>query len=119
MRPTLLIVDDHSEFRIWARSLLDAGGFEVIGEVEDGASAMTAAAQLRPDVVLLDVHLPDRNGLEVARQLMTRPGAPAVVLISSRDVSDLGAAVHRCGARGFIPKEELSGERLHTLLGQA
>jgi DNA-binding NarL/FixJ family response regulator len=117
MPPTVLIVDDHPSFRLTARALLEAEGFHVVGEAPDGASALAAAAELRPDVVLLDVQLPDIDGFEVASRLCSNGHRPSVVLTSSRDGSDFGALVTRSGARGFVPKAELSGEALAELLG--
>ena len=113
---TVLIVDDHPSFRASARMLLQAEGFDVVGEAEDGISGLAAAAELRPDLVLLDVQLPDMDGFEVAARLMERDGGPAVVLVSSRDGSDFGTLVGASGARGFIPKAELSGSRIAALL---
>jgi DNA-binding NarL/FixJ family response regulator len=113
---TVLIVDDHPSFRGTARALLESEGFEVVGEAADGASAVEAAKSLRPDVMLLDVYLPDTDGFEVAA-LLTRNGrAPAIVLTSSRDARDFGPLVEQSGARGFIPKAELSGATLAALL---
>jgi DNA-binding NarL/FixJ family response regulator len=112
----VLIVDDHPSFRANARALLEAEGFEVVGEAEDGASALQAAAELSPELVLLDVQLPDMDGFEVAARLTNGGGGPAVVLVSSRDGSDFGPLVERSGARGFIPKAELSGAALLSLL---
>jgi len=114
---TVLIVDDHPSFRATARALLQAEGFVVVGEAEDGASALRAAAELSPDLVLLDVQLPDIDGFEVARRLTLGSAGPAVVLVSSRDGSDFGPLVARSGARGFIPKAELSRARISALLG--
>ena len=114
-RVNVLIVDDHPSFRANARALLEAEGFAVVGEAEDGASAIRAAAELAPNLVLLDVQLPDIDGFEVARRL-TDAGGPAVILVSSRDGSDFGPLVERSGARGFIPKAELSGAALSALL---
>src|SRR6476620_8546241 len=91
MRPTVLIVDDHSDFRASARDLLESEGFMVVGEASDGAGALEAAATLRPDVVLLDIQLPDIDGLTVAERLASIAGAPAVVLISSRDAAAYGS----------------------------
>ena len=112
----VLIVDDHESFRSSARLLLEAEGYEVVGEAETGASGLSAAAELRPDVILLDVHLPDLDGFDVAARLATSSDAPRVVITSSRDASDFGAAISRSGALGFVPKNELSGEALAALL---
>jgi DNA-binding NarL/FixJ family response regulator len=114
--PRVLIVDDHASFRATARQLLEAEGYEVVGEAEDGSSALESVARLRPDVVLLDVQLPDMDGFAVARRLCSNGVRPDVVLTSSRDVSEFGDLVSACGSRGFIPKAELSGGRLAALL---
>jgi DNA-binding NarL/FixJ family response regulator len=119
MALTVLIVDDHPSFRATARALLEAEGFDIVGEAADGAEALALAAQTRPQVVLLDVQLPDIDGFAVAAELTANGNgsAPAVVLVSSRDGSDYGSLVEESGARGFVPKAELSGERLAALLG--
>jgi DNA-binding NarL/FixJ family response regulator len=117
MRPTVLIVDDHAAFRASARALLEAEGFDVVGEAADGAGAIEAVAVLRPEIVLLDIQLPDLDGLAVAEQLAGAPDAPAVVLISSRDAAAYGPRLHQTTARGFIPKSGLSGEALAALVG--
>ena len=87
-----------------------------MGEAENGVTALRAARELRPDVVLLDVQLPDFDGFEVATRLSANGEAPAIVMVSSRDASDFGPLVAQSGARGFIPKAELSGSALATLL---
>ena len=117
MRPTVLIVDDHAAFRASARALLEAEGFEVVGEAADGAGAVEAVAVLRPAIVLLDIQLPDLDGLAVAEQLARVPEAPSVVLISSRDAAAYGPRLQATPARGFIPKSGLSGEALAALTG--
>jgi DNA-binding NarL/FixJ family response regulator len=113
---TVLIVDDHPSFRGTARALLESEGFDVVGEAADGASAIEAATSLRPDVVLLDIYLPDVDGFKVAAELTKNGRTPAIVLISSRDARDFGPLVEQSGARGFIPKAELSGATLSALL---
>jgi DNA-binding NarL/FixJ family response regulator len=117
MPRTVLIVDDHASFRASARMLLESEGFEVVGEAEDGATAVRVAAELHPDVVLVDVHLPDFDGFDVAARLAQDHDAPQIVLTSSRDASDFGPLVARSGALGFVPKSELSGETLSALIG--
>jgi DNA-binding NarL/FixJ family response regulator len=117
MGKTVLIVDDHPSFRASARRMLEADGYEVIGEAEDGGAALVGAQRLRPDLVLLDVRLPDTDGFEVARRLLALDGhVPQIVLISSHDSTDLGEAIGASGARGFIPKSELNGEAITSLI---
>jgi two-component system nitrate/nitrite response regulator NarL len=113
--PTLLIVDDHAAFRAIARSAL-AEGFLVVGEAADGAGAVALARELAPDVVLLDVQLPDTDGFAVAAELADQDNPPVVVLTSSRDRHDLAPLLRESRARGFIEKERLSAEALAGLL---
>jgi DNA-binding NarL/FixJ family response regulator len=112
----VLIVDDHPTFRATARALLEAEGLEVVGEAADGAGAIELAHSLAPELVLLDVQLPDRDGFSVCAELTGNGGGPVVVLTSSRDRGDYGALVDRSGARGFVPKAELSGAALTELV---
>jgi DNA-binding NarL/FixJ family response regulator len=112
----VLIVDDHPSFRSAARLLLEHEGFEVIGEAEDGASGLQATTDLSPDIVLLDINLPDLDGFDVASRICLDRTAPKVVLTSSRDPREFGPLVGRSGARGFVPKGELSAERICALL---
>jgi DNA-binding NarL/FixJ family response regulator len=111
---TVLIVDDHAAFRASARRLLELDGFDVVGEAADGAGALDLVDRLDPELVLLDVALPDLSGFDVAERLA--PGRSKVVLTSSRAQRDLGRRVQRSGALGFISKDELSGEGLDRLL---
>jgi DNA-binding NarL/FixJ family response regulator len=115
----VLIVDDHADFRAFARALLTADGFEVVGEAPDGASALAAARSLKPALVLLDVQLPDVDGFAVCEALAGDEHAPAIVLTSSRDASSYRRRLGESSARGFIPKAELSGRGLATLAGPA
>ena len=112
----VLIVDDHPSFRASARNLLESEGYEVVGEAADGAGALSAVEELHPDVVLLDIQLPDIDGFEVAKRLCELGNPPKVILTSSRDGDDYGSCVKTCGACGFVPKAELSGAVLTTLL---
>jgi DNA-binding NarL/FixJ family response regulator len=117
MAKTVLIVDDHASFRRAVRLVLEYEGYDVVGEAADGEEALAQAGELKPELVLLDVHMPGGiDGFEVAQQLASNESAPAVVLTSSRDSSDFDQKVRRSGARGFIPKAEISGQRLADLL---
>jgi two-component system response regulator EvgA len=112
----VLIVDDHPGFRARARALLESEGFEVVGEAGSGADGTRMARDLGPDVLLLDVQLPDTDGFTVATAVTRDGGDVQVVLTSSRDGSDFGPLVGSCGASGFIAKAELSGARVAALL---
>jgi two-component system chemotaxis response regulator CheY len=112
----VLIVDDHEGFRASARRLLEAEGFEVVAEAASGTDALQAAETWRPELVLLDVHLPDMQGFDVAERLRVNGSSPAVVLTSSHDASDLGPLIERSGAHGFVPKSDLSGAALRRIL---
>jgi DNA-binding NarL/FixJ family response regulator len=112
----ILIVDDDQRFRHAARALLEAQGFEVVGEAQDGKEALAASADLDPEVVLLDVSLPDADGLELAERFATKDGAPQIVLTSTRDASEFGPKLLAGrGIRGFVPKDELSAGRIAEL----
>jgi DNA-binding NarL/FixJ family response regulator len=113
---SVLIVDDHPSFRASARRLLEAEGFEVVGEAGDGHAAIAAAEQLKPDLVLLDVQLPDLNGFEVAERLAALKLPLAVVLTSSRNPAEYGQLGADTAVRGFVPKADLSGAVLTALL---
>jgi CheY-like chemotaxis protein len=124
MSRSVLIVDDHPSFRASARRMLEGEGYDVVGEAADGSEALQAARELGPDVILLDVRLPDLDGFAVCRRITGAvtgadnglPGSPAVILISSREVDEWGAVVNDCGAIGFIPKAKLSARAMEELL---
>ena len=115
-RTRVLIVDDHAAFRLIARQVLTEDGFLVIGEAADGAEVFRACGDLRPDLVILDVQLPDTDGFAVAAVLTTGVDPPEVVLVSSRSRTDYGSKTEDCGARGYITKAELSGHAVRRLL---
>ena len=118
MPKTVLIVDDHAGFRGFARRLLEAGGYTVVGEADDGASALAAVAELQPQVVLLDVMLPDTDGFAVAERLAENGDEPVVVLTSSREAADFGHRLATSRAHGFVHKDELSGPALARLTAE-
>ena len=119
MARTLLIVDDHAAFRSTARALLECDGWNVVGEAGDGTSGLSAARTLKPDVVLLDVRLPDIDGFAVAERLTAGGGGPAVIVTSSSDDPLYPDRARRTGARGFVAKHDLSGAALQRVLDEA
>jgi DNA-binding NarL/FixJ family response regulator len=114
---TVLVVDDHPTFRASVRRLLELDGFRVVAEAADARAALRLVQELEPELMLLDVGLPDRSGFEVAQELAGGP--TRVVLISSRAQADHGRRVRESGALGFISKEQLSGEAILALLRRA
>jgi DNA-binding NarL/FixJ family response regulator len=116
MRPTVLVVDDHEAFRESASALLEAEGFSVVGQAANGRAAIAEAERLRPQVVLLDIQLPDLDGFAVAERLKAGPEPPRVVLISSREAAAYGPRLTAAEARGFLTKRELSGQALAALV---
>ena len=112
----VLLVDDHPSFRRSARALLAEEGFEVVAEAEDGAAALDLAADRDPELVLLDIQLPDLDGFEVASRLLERHPGLAIVLVSTRERSDYGSLIEQSGARGFVSKIDLAGAVLDALL---
>jgi DNA-binding NarL/FixJ family response regulator len=117
--PTALIVDDHEIFRSAARELMELEGYTVLGEAGTGEAAVALALELRPQLVLLDVSLPDMSGFEVAERLCAASSPSTVVLVSNRDRGELARRAERTPVLGFIPKEELSAQSLRELLGSA
>jgi DNA-binding NarL/FixJ family response regulator len=115
MGASVLIVDDHAGFRAHARRLLECEGYRVVGEAADCASAVDAARELEPELALVDVHLPDADGFELTTRLAALADPPVVVLTSSRDGAELERCVSDCGARGFVPKADLSRRAIEEL----
>jgi DNA-binding NarL/FixJ family response regulator len=116
MGASVLIVDDHAGFLACARRLLECEGYSVVGQATDSASALQAALELEPELVLVDVHLPDADGFQLTARLAALPDPPTVVLTSSHDGAELEPCVANCEACGFVPKAELSREAIEELL---
>lgn len=114
-----LIVDDNPRFGEAARSLLEREGISVVGVALSGDDAVRLAASLLPDLALVDISLGRENGFDVARRLVdgSRPGAPAVILISTHDEREFSARIEESSALGFMPKTRLSAARIRELLG--
>jgi DNA-binding NarL/FixJ family response regulator len=112
----LLIVDDNPRFRRLARRLLEGEGYEVVGAVETAHEALVATRKLSPEVLLLDVSLPDGSGFDVAVAIALECPEVAVLLTSTHGRGDFEQLAESCGARGFVPKDELSGREVTRLL---
>jgi DNA-binding NarL/FixJ family response regulator len=112
-----VIVDDHAAFRASARRLLEISGFDVVGEAADGVTGLALARELEPELVLLDIALPEMSGFDVAERLAGTPSK--VILISSRQRKDFGKRVRQSGAVGFVSKDELSAEAVLELMRRA
>jgi len=115
---SVLLVDDHAGFRAEARATLETGSFDVIGEAASGVAALAQAADLRPDVVLLDIGLPDGSGLDLVEPLREAAPDAFIVLISSRQAGDYGARLPAALADGFFDKTELTPDALQDILGR-
>ena len=113
---TILVIDDHGGFRATARRMLERDGWTVVGEAADGRSGLAAVAELAPDVVLLDIGLPDVDGFEVAEHLARRADAPSIVLVSSRDRTAYGQRINESRAAGFLSKDQLDGRTVRSLV---
>jgi len=118
MARTVVIVDDHADFRAQAAELLSAAGYQVVGSCPDGRSALLAISVLRPDVVLLDIQLPDIDGFAVTQQVGPGSSGPVIVLTSAREAADYGGRIVRSGAAGFISKPELSAQSLARVVAR-
>jgi DNA-binding NarL/FixJ family response regulator len=113
---TAVIVDDHAGFRAEAARLLEAAGYRVVGSCSDGRGALSLLGRLRPDVVLVDVQLPDVDGFGLIDLLGSGADSVVIVLVSTREAADYGGRLDRSGAAGFITKAELSAQTLAAVV---
>jgi DNA-binding NarL/FixJ family response regulator len=118
MKGSVLVVDDDPAFRRLAERILEAFELAVAGEADTAASAMSVAGALRPDAVLVDVGLPDSDGIALARELTALPWRPRVVLTSTNAEAATASEVRSSGAEAFVPKNELPSAALDDLLGR-
>jgi DNA-binding NarL/FixJ family response regulator len=112
---SVLVIDDDATFRDLARRMLAGMGFAVVGEAGTARAADVAARQLRPQAALVDVALPDGNGLDLAEKLAALPWAPRIVLTSSDPAAVTASVVQAAGAVAFVPKQDLPSAPLHAL----
>lgn len=118
MTPTLsvIVVDDQAPFRLAARAVIDRSvGFELVGEAENGLEALTLVGELRPDLVLMDINMPEMGGIEATRRIVADYGETFVILCSTYDVSDLPPDAATSGARAYVNKERLGAKTLRKL----
>ena len=112
----MLVVDDHLVFRNAARELVEATpGFVVLDEASSGGEALTLADQLEPELVLIDVWMPDMDGLATASLLHEAHPGSVVVLVSAGDWTDLPRETESCGAAETVRKQDLTSARLRGL----
>jgi DNA-binding NarL/FixJ family response regulator len=112
-----LIVDDNSSFRQEMRGLLEEQGIDVVGGATSGVDALQQVADLRPDVVLVDIDLGEESGFALARRLQAGPHpVPSVILISAHEESDYADLIEASPAVGFVAKMELSAGAITAIL---
>ena len=114
----VLIVDDQEPFRrAMAAVVAETDDFVVVGSAASGEESLALAAALRPDLVLMDVHLPGIDGIEATRRLTGSPGGPVVVLLSTYDQDEFDLA--GCGAASYVPKAAFGPDRLSAAWAEA
>ena len=114
----VVIADDHPQFRSATRLMLESAGYDVIGEASDAEEAVAECHRLHPDLLILDVQLPDYDGFAVADELSHDTDAPTIVLVSNREASDYGTLIDDAKIAGFISKIDFSEPALRALIGE-
>ena len=114
-KPTVLIADDHEIVRAGVRNLLESGGYTVSGEVSDGRAALKSTEELKPDVVILDVTMPEMNGIEAARLILKRCPQTKVLVFTVHDAEQVVVEIFRTGAHGYILKSDAGRQLLEAV----
>src|SRR5512141_1855739 len=115
MTVRVLIVDDQEPFRLAARMVVElTDGFDVVGEAESGEESVAMAAELHPDLVLMDVNLPGINGLDATREILSDSQAVVVLLLSTYEEAEYAPRAAECGASAYIPKSAFGPDRLES-----
>lgn len=114
-KSTVLIADDHEIVRSGVRNLLESGGYLVAGEVGDGRAALKLAEELHPDVAILDVTMPEMNGIETARQILKRCPLTKVLVFTVHDAEQVVVEIFRTGAHGYILKSDAGRQLLEAV----
>jgi DNA-binding NarL/FixJ family response regulator len=115
MSVRVLIVDDQEPFRLAARMVVElTDGFDVVGEAETGEESVAMAAELKPDLVLMDVNLPGINGLDATRQILAVSDPVVVLLLSTYEEAEYAPRAAECGAAAYIPKSSFGPDRLES-----
>ncbi|NHI15847.1 response regulator [Microbacterium excoecariae] len=115
MSPRVLLVDDHATMRAGFRMILEASGIEIAGEAATGAEAVERAAHLAPDVVFMDVQMPDMDGIEATRRIVRAGSAASVVIVTTFDRDDYLFAALDAGASGFLLKNARPEDLVHAV----
>ena len=113
---SVMVVDDQAPFRMAARAVIRRSeGFSLAGEAENGVKALELANEIHPDVVLMDINMPEMNGIEATRQLVAKHPDVVVILCSTYEAADLPPEVATSGARAYLNKEHLGADSLRRL----
>ena len=112
----MLVVDDQAPFRLAARAVLRRlDGFEFAGEASSGPQAIELAETLHPSLILMDINMPDMNGIEATRRIVAAHPQTVVILLSTYELADLPSDAVTSGARAYVHKERLAADTLRRL----